>query len=383
MGKRGNGEGSIHKRKDDRWEGALTVGYTEKGNPKRVRVYGKTRAEVAEKLNKLLLEHQRGTLVLPKRLTVEAFVAEWLTFKADQVRETTLVGYKSALGRHVLPRIGSLPLQKVQPLHLQRIYSEMLKEGLSPRMCRLTHTIIHNAFKQAHRWELIARNPAEAADPPKGGTFKAHVWSGEEVLRFLAVAQTDRLYALWYLAVTTGMRRGELLGLRWEDVDWPRGCLTVERTLTVAEGRPVVSKPKTAKGQRRIYLSPEGIDVLSAHRKRQTTERAEMQDTGLWRDTGYLFTSSIGTPIDPNNLKRGFVTLADTAGVPRIRIHDLRHSYASLAALRGVPAKVLSARLGHATVGFTMEVYQHLYDEQHEAAALSLHDLIRPKKLEA
>lgn len=108
-----------------------------------------------------------------------------------------------------------------------------------------------------------------------------------------------------------------------------------------------------------------------------------MRTSGLWRDTGYVFTSSVGTPIDPNNLKRGFVTLADTAGVPRIRIHDLRHSYASLAALRGVPAKVLSARLGHATVGFTMEVYQHLYDEQHEAAALSLHDLIRPQKLEA
>lgn len=168
MGKRGNGEGSIHKRKDDRWEGALTVGYTDNGNPKRVRVYGKTRAEVAEKLNKLLLEHQRGTLVLPQRLTVAAFVEEWLKFKADQVRETTLAGYKSTLTRHVLPRLGSLPLQKVQPLHLQRVYWEMLAEGLSPRMCRLTHTVIHNLFKQARRWELVARYPAEAADPPKG-----------------------------------------------------------------------------------------------------------------------------------------------------------------------------------------------------------------------
>ena len=383
MGKRGNGEGSIHKRKDDRWEGALTVGYTDNGNPKRVRVYGKTRAEVAEKLNKLLLEHQRGTLVLPQRLTVAAFVEEWLKFKADQVRETTLAGYKSTLTRHALPRLGSLPLQKVQPLHLQRVYWEMLAEGLSPRMCRLTHTVIHNLFKQARRWELVARNPAEAADPPKGGTFRAQVWRGEEVLRFLAVAQTDRLYALWYLAVTTGMRRGELLGLRWEDVDWSKRSLTALRTLTVAEGKPVVSQPKTAKGRRRLHLSPEGIEVLKAHGKRQEAERAQMRTSGLWRDTGYVFTSSVGTAIDPNNLKRGFVTLADTAGVPRIRIHDLRHSYASLAALRGVPAKVLSARLGHATVGFTMEVYQHLYDEQHEAAALSLHDLIRPQKLEA
>ena len=299
------------------------------------------------------------------------------------MRETTIAGYKSALQRHVLPRIGILGLQKVQPLHLQRIYSEMLKEGLSPRMCRLTHTIIHNAFKQAFRWELISRNPADAADPPKGSTFCARVWTGEEVLRFLAVAQTDRIYALWYLAVTTGMRRGELLGLRWEDVDWHKRCLRVERTLTVAEGKPVLSRPKTTKGQRRIFLSPEGLEVLKVHAKTQTAERTRMQTTGLWHDTGYLFNSSIGTPIDPNNLKRGFVTLADTAGVPRIRIHDLRHSYASLAALRGVPAKVLSERLGHATVGFTMEVYQHLYDEQHEAAALSLHDLIQPRKLEA
>ncbi|MBT9260205.1 MAG: site-specific integrase [Clostridiales bacterium] len=248
---------------------------------------------------------------------------------------------------------------------------------MSANTVRIIHAILHKALAQGVKWGLSARNPAEAVDRPRIQRREMPTLSAAEVHAFLAAAKEDRLYALYVLAITTGMRQGELLGLRWGDVDLKAGRLYVRRQLVwLRNVEPTLSEPKTAKGRRTVELPGLAVEALRQHRKQQAKER--LLAGPAWRDQDLVFTTQLGTPIHPSNLRtRSFQPLLKKAGLPLIRFHDLRHTHASLLLAAGVHPKLVQERLGHATVGITLDVYSHTTPSLHRQVAGILEDLLQ------
>ena len=315
-----------------------------------------------------------GTYVPRSKGTLGEFlVNEWLPAIIASVRPTTLDHYEQNIRVHVLPTIGSVRLQDVSPAKLNALYAELLTSGrcrgggLSPKTVRHVHTTLHKALNDAVRWGLLVRNPADQADPPKPRTAEMKVWGPEQLRAFLDFVRDDRLYGAWLLLATTGMRRGEVLGLRWRDVHLDVSRLSVVQSLTVTKYEVAVSEPKTAKGRRSVALDHATVAALHAHRRMQLEERLAWGEA--WQDTGYVFTREDGSLIHPHRFTAWFDRLRDAAGLPRIRLHDLRHSYASAALTAGIPAKVVSERLGHANVSITLDTYSHVLPSLQEEAA--------------
>lgn len=397
-GKRANGEGTLSKRKDKTgkvigWRAALTVGLLEDGTQDRRWVSGKTQAEVQEKLRALQSELHTGTLADAEGLTLGAFLDRWIETKTrDSVSVNTLRSYQDTIRLYLKPQLGRLKLEKLRPLDVERLLTVLAKEGKSARMMGYALLVLKMALRQAVRWQMIPRNVAEGVRAPKVTQPELQVWTPEQVASFLEASQTHRLHAAFYLALMTGMRRGEVLGLQWQDIDWERSRLAIRHNLIevrtegktgkVHNGKPTVSsielqlgKPKTAGSRRTIVLSPGTLSKLKEHQERQAREQAEAAEA--WATTekgGYVFATELGTATDPRNFYRWFVQLVEEAGVPVIRFHDLRHTAASLMIRRGIAPKTVSERLGHADVGFTLRTYTHLYDEQREEAAFDLSD---------
>jgi integrase len=255
-------------------------------------------------------------------------------------------------------------LQRLSPAQLNGFYRHLLTEagkagqGLAPKTVRNVHNILHRALKDAVRWGYLVRNVADAADPPKGKSAEMRVWTPEQLRAFLAHVREDHLYAAWLLIATTGMRRGELAGLRWADVDLEAGRLSVRQPRVVVASLPQASEPKTARGRRSLALDPVTVAALRKHRTRQLEHKLAVGSR--YQDSGLVFTWLDGSPIHPARFSRWFEQHARRAGLPRIRLHDLWHSYASAALAAGVPAKVVSERLGHATIAVTMDIHSHV-----------------------
>jgi integrase len=252
--------------------------------------------------------------------------------------------------------LGELKLQGLTPVQLNLFYAHLLENGrrrggggLSPKTVRNIHVILHRALKDAVRWGYLPRNIADAVDPPVGRSAERHVWTPDQLGAFLEHVRTDRLYALWLLVATTGMRRGELAGLRWVDINFANARVSPQRPRVVVDYAVQVSEPKTAKGRRALALDPATLTVLRELQARQAEEKAVIG--AGYRDSGLVFTWPDGAPIHPDLITRWFEQHSRAAGLPKIRLHDVRHSYASAALAAGVPAKVVSERLGHATVG--------------------------------
>lgn len=394
MGKRAHGEGTISKRKDGTWEGKLSTGYDGEGKRKRKTVYGRTRQEVKGKLDELKRQIAGGTYSDAK-LTVGAYLEGWLKEKAREVRPQTAEDYRYQLEKYVAPLLGTLELGKVTPLKVQAMCGE-LSDRISPQRANKCRRVLSGALSQAVRWQLIPRNPCMAVKPLKVERREMRLWTPGEAARFLDSSRPHRLFALFYLAMSTGMRRGELLGLRWEDVG--ENCLHVRQSLIEQRGSIMITTPKTEKGARRVALSPDATDVVARHRARQEAERRLL---GIaWPDTGLVFTSEVGTFLHPRNFTRTWHTLQKNARkswaeeaekaddaltvrrlatgklLPSVRLHDLRHLHASMAIRSGLDAKVLADRLGHARASFTLDVYTHLFEEQRANSAVSLLDFL-------
>jgi integrase len=309
------------------------------------------------------------------KLTVGEFlVDEWLPAIRATVRPTTLQHYASYVTVHVVPRIGRLQLARLGPAQLNAMYASLLEAGrsdgrggLSPKSVRHVHTCLHKALHDAVRWGYLGRNPADAADPPVPRTAEMTVWSPEQLRAFLDSVRDDRLYAGWLLLATTGMRRGELLGLRWEDVDLDRARLSIVRQLTTINYQVAVSEPKTAKGRRSVALDATTVKALRSHRARQNAEHLAHAD--IWKDTGLVFTHEDGSALHPHRFSAWFEQRRIAAGLPRIRLHDVRHSYATAALSAGVATKVVSERLGHANITITLDTYSHVLPALQEDAA--------------
>jgi integrase len=341
----------------------------------------RTRKDAERARVELLTRVEQGSYVEPSRLTVAGFLLEqWLPSLAGQVRPTTLHGYRTNLQRYVLPALGGLTLQHLTPAHLDALYGSLLARGgkggrpLSARTVQAIHMTIRKALGDAARWGMIVRNVAELASPPRPRRVEMQTWTAEELRAFLEHVQGERLYAVWMLAASTGMRRGEVLGLRWRDVDLDRARASVRQTLVLAGRQVVTSEPKTSRGRRPIALDPRTLSALRAWRRAQAAERLAWGSA--WADSGLVFTREDGTPIHPEWLSDAFEWRVKVAGLPRIRFHDLRHTHASLGLAAGIPVKVMSERLGHTSSSFTADAYQHVTPALEEQAASTVARLV-------
>jgi integrase len=364
--RRGNGEGTITRRKDGRWMGRYTV-HTADGSKQRA-VYGKTRAEVAEKLTRAMADRNGGFTYDGGSLTVGEYLGRWLTDSVnDSVRRKTYERYESIVRIHLRPFIGRIKLKSLTPAHVRSLYREKLDSGLAPRTVLHIHRTLSKALKQAADDGLIPRNPAGPVKPPQPRREEIRPLSRDQVRTFLNTVSGDRLEALYVLAVTAGLRQGELLGLKWEDVDLEARTLQVRRTLSETRGRRSFEPPKSGRG-RSLRLSSRAVNALRAHRKAQLKER--MTKAGLWEDHGLVFASEVGTTMSGRNLYRAFKIRLKRAGLPeRLRFHDLRHTCATLLLRQGVNPKFVQELLGHGDVSLTLNTYSHVLPDMGDAAA--------------
>jgi integrase len=355
--KRGNGEGSRpRKRPDGRWEARYTI-HTSKG-PKRKTLYGRSRQEVADKLARVLSDRAQGLTFDAGNLKLGEYLDRWLPDIRDTVTQRTWERYEQIVRVHIKPALGRVRLKALSPTHVRMLYREKLDAGLSRRTVQYIHTTLHKALKDAVSDGLIPRNLAEGIRPPRPMKKEITPLSPKQARAFFAAAHEDRFEGLYVLAVHCGLREGELLGLKWDDVDLETGMLRVRRTLSQPRSGYVFEPPKNGKG-RSIKLTQAATEALKGHLERQLEEIDGSGD--YYQDQGLIFPSRKGTPMNATNLTtRSFKPLLKRAGLPNIRLHDLRHTCATLMLCEGVHIKLVQELLGHATISITLDTYSHL-----------------------
>ena len=341
------------QRKDGRWAGEIYV-ETSTGVKKRKTVYGRTRREVEQLIAQISVAQQRNAFTDPGQITFGAFSEKWLE-QTDALRSSTVIRYRSLLDLHINPAIGSVKLAKLSPPHLAELYSSK-RSKLAPRTVLHIHRLVHRILEVAVKYDLLARNPADAVDAPRAEKADIEPLSMEQAIAFLDVAKNDRYHALFVLAITTGMRQGELLALEWSDIDLRNGLVGIKHTLdrNTLDLAPVKSKAS----KRTIQLSQVALDALTEHRKQQRTEKNGCEN---WSDSNLVFTSQTGSPVRRENLvRRHFEPLLAKAGLPRIRFHDLRHTAASILLAENEHPKVVQQLLGHSSITLTLDTYSHV-----------------------
>ena len=374
--KRGNNEGSIRYRADrSLYEARYTA-----PDGKRHSLYGKTRQEASRKLTEALRNLARGLPVAPERLTLAAYLTGWLETHKVETRESSWRRYEELCRLHIIPALGRIPLQQLTPHDLNRLYADRLKAGLSTTTVHYLHRTLHKALHDAQRADLIARNVAELDSPPRKAEYTPQTFTVEQARAFLAAIRDDRFYALYILAVMTGMREGELLALTWEMVDLDAGTLAVRATHRRMAGRFVVNQPKTAAGRRPLALPPIAVLALRQHRTRQHAERLQLG--AAWsenEDVALVFPNRVGRRIAGDAFYHSYyLPILRRAGLPTIRFHDLRHTFGTLLLLLGVDPKIVSEMLGHSSVTITQNLYQHVMPEMQRDASNALERLLFP-----
>lgn len=373
--------GTISGNKRDGYNFALDIAGSGP-NRKRVRRRGfATKTEAQEALNLLLAEQTQGTFVAPTDETVGGFLTRWLDEVEPTLAPSTFDSYVKKIGQHAVPRLGTIKLQDLDGLTLNAFYADLLTDGrkdggggLAPRTVHYISTIVGRAMKDAVRWGLLNRNPCALSDPPRGrSTRKAPTvtWSTNDLGAFFDHCDGDRYLPLYRLLATTGMRRGEALGLRWADIDFSAGTASIVQTLICVDHKRVISTAKTDAGQRQVDLDDRTLEMLADLKR---TQASEFLALGIGKqEHDLVFTQPDGSWTHPERVTRRFqnrVREMDGA-VPQIRLHDLRHTWATLAMKAGVPAKVVQERLGHARVSITLDIYSHVMPGmQREAAEL-------------
>lgn len=365
--RRANGEGSVSKRQDGRWMGMLDLGWID-GKRVRRTVYGRTRAEVLDKLRQLRRSQEAGVdLAAPPR-TLGRWLSEWLTeVKAtDGTRPSTLDRYRQVVDVHLVPGLGALRIDKVSARDVHR-FLVGLRETRSAGTVAKVHAVLRAALSDAVRFDLVARNVAKSVKVPATAAAERRVPTPEQITALFTAAQGDRYAEVLVLAVSLGLRRGELLGLRWSDVDLDNRFLVVRTTIQRSGGELRVTEPKTRRSARRIQLPIVAVRALERQRIRQARER--LAAGPAWHDDGWVFASTIGTPVEPRNLNRRFTELRTEAGLDWLHLHDLRHACGTYLIAHGVDLRTVMEILGHSTIRLTMDTYAHVLDRQLSDAA--------------
>jgi integrase len=375
VAKNGNGEGGITRHKKSGLYMARYTVQTPTG-PKRKTLYGKTRREVDEKLTKAKADRDSGLVFDADNMKLGEYLGWWLTDSVrDTVRPTTFERYEQMVRLHIRPVLGQLKLKNLTSTHVRGLYRQKLDAGLAPRTVQYVHVTLHKALEQAIADGLIPRNVTEAVKPPQVRREEIRPLTAEQVRILFGAAAGDRLEALYVLAVTTGLRQGELLGLKWDDVDLDEGTLRVRRTLTTAKGGPLLAAPKTKGSRRTVRLSQTALQALKSHLNCQLGEIEEVGDR--WRENGLIFASETGEPLDRRLITtHRFKPLLKRAVLPEIRFHDLRHTCATLLLSKNVNPKVVSEMLGHASIAITLDTYSHVLPTMQESAAEAMEDVL-------
>lgn len=375
--RRGKGEGSITRLADGRWQARIDLGFVG-GKRKRKAFYAKTRREVVEKLKKALALQERGALVLDERQTVKQFLEHWLEHVAKPaLRPRSYASYSQLLRLYILPELGRYPLAKLTPQHVQAFLNARVNSGLAPRTVEYIHAVLRSALGQAERWGLVSRNVARLVAPPKVESPEAKPLLPDEAKRLLEAARGDRLEALYVVALSLGLRQGEILGLRWEDVDFQHGQITIRYQLQHIGGRFLLVEPKSPRSRRTVQAPSFVLESLKSHRKRQLEERLKLGRAWVGFERDLVFTTTVGTPLYARNLVRHFHRLLDKAGLPRMPFHNLRHTAASLLLAQGLDLRVIQQVLGHSQIALTANLYAHVHPVLLKEAAEKMDRLLR------
>ncbi len=367
MSRRGNNEGSIYRRKDGRWASTINLGWQD-GKLRRKTFYGVTRQMVQEKLTDALHTFHQGLPITTERQTVGNFIERWLEDSVKpSLRPKTYASYSQVARLYLLPYIGRISLQKLTPQQLQAFLNNRVADGLSPRTVQYTHAVLRRALGQAMKWGLVPRNVALLVDLPRMSAREVEPLSPEQVKVFLKEIRGDRLETLYLVAMGVGLRKGELLGLRWEDVDLDADTLNVRVALQRIDGALRLVDLKTRRSRRTVALPQLVVKALKSHRVRQIEERLAAGDA--WQEFGFVFTTTIGTPLEPRNVTRHFHQALEKSGLPRQRFYDLRHTCASLLLAQGIQPRVLMEILGHSQISLTMNTYAHVMPQLEREAA--------------
>jgi integrase len=351
--KRANGEGSISQHPDGRWWARITV------DGKRKAYYGQTRKEVQQKLTAVLRDLHQGITPAPQQETVAHFLTRWLDDVArPRLRPSTFVRYRQLVHHHAIPVIGSKRLHSLSPADMQWLLAKKLSEGLAPATVLQLRAVLRRAFDQALKWGLVGRNVAALVDPPPARRAQVEAFTPDQVREFLVTVRGSRLEALYTVAVALGLRQGEALGLRWCDVDLETGTLWVRKALQRIDGELRLVDPKTERSRRTLDLPAAAVAALKAHRARQLEER--LQVGPLWQDSGLVFTTAVGTPLDGGNVRRDYRALLKRARLPHLKFHGLRHTAASLLLAQNVHPRLVMETLGHSQITLTMDTYSHV-----------------------
>lgn len=362
--RRGRGEGSITYREDRKlWCARVSLGIGSDGKRRRKAVYGESKVEVQDKLRKVMHDAAIGAFADAEKLTLDSFLVLWLEHIKHRVCPTTYRRYEQHVNRHLKPILGSIRLNQLAPVHVVKLYTQMEHDGDSASERYKVGTVLRMVLKHACRLGLLKYNPAADVSRPKVSKREITPLSPEQVPEFLEAASIDRYYALYVLAVDSGMRQGELFGLHWPEVDFDNGAVTVLRSLEEIAGRHRIKEVKTKHSRRRIKLTPTTMSILNYHRQAMLAEGRDVKSGPVFVDTdgGWLRKS--------NMQRRSFDRILARAGLPdTIRFHDLRHSCATLLLSSGENIKVVSERLGHASVQITLDVYAHVLPGMQDGA---------------
>ena len=366
--RRGNGDGSIYRRSDGRWAGNVQVGFKDGRRAMKV-VYGKTRSEVLGKVRVAIEASRQGQIMPGRSPRLEQFLTQWLQTIEGSIRPSTFASYSGIARNHIIPVLGRTAIDRLTVQDVAGLLARKRSEGLSSRTTQYVLFVLRNALNKAIRWGAASRNVAQLVDAPRVAHRDVNVLSPEDALRLVTAARTDRLEALWILALSTGLRRGELLGLSWSDIDLDRRQLRVAKALQRVTGIGLIlSETKTRRGRRSIILPIGTVEALRRHRAHQAEDRL-IAGSG-WNESDFVFTSARGTPLDGDNMiSRPFARLLERCGLPPMRFHDLRHSCASLLLAQGVAPRVVMETLGHSRIAVTLDTYTHVLPAlQREAA---------------
>lgn len=366
-GRRSPGDGSIYQRTDGRWVGSLVT--WNGGRRQRHVYYGRTRADAREKLAKAQHTLGEGMPLPDERLTVAAFLEQWLAAKRPDLRPESFRRYDDTVRLYLKPALGRHILARLTPAHILSCYADMRADGLSGTSVHLAHGVLRGALKDAVRWGLVARNPTDAVTTPRRSTATETALNADQARALIDAAEGDPLESFYVLALTAGMRLGELQALTWDAVDLDRRRLDVRATYQGStHGTPLFAPPKTDRSRRTVQLSTLAVDALRRHRARQAEQR--LQAGALWQNYELVFTTGLGRPLDGNNLRtRSFAKLLMRAGLPPMRFHALRHAAATLLMVEGVPIKAVSEMLGHSDIATTLRIYSHVLPTMQDAAA--------------
>ena len=372
MFNRSKGNGSIQRRAPGTWQLRYYGPPDESGRRKQHNETVKGSRRDAERLlRERITSVESGAHVNREKETVRQFLGRWLdTYVATNTTAKTQQGYRQCIDCYTGP-LAHIAIQGLTARHIQAVYSGMLERGLSATTVVQLHRILHRALAIGVKWGILARNVADATTPPRIVRKELEMWDVETILRFLDVASDSRYKDFYHLALLTGMRRAELAGLQWSSVDLVDGRLGVVKTLQRISGKGLVEgQPKTTHSRRSIALSPGAVSLLHEVRGRQIGQQMTVGE--VWQNGDYVFTQADGRPVDPDAITRDFTELIRKADLPHLTVHGLRHAHATLLLEAGINPKVVSERLGHATISTTMDIYSHVLPDLQESAALAL-----------